>query len=331
MVIKWQLRQQWVSKWVLQILASGLALAQKSAGHPWIWSDLCSQEQGACAKDRGPPLTYQHQIWGSSVSLSLGLSSSLKVEIPGRRRGWAAAREMTELVLWQQSQEPSILASRPRLFKATGGWRTAPDPGYIHGPPTAARAFCPQVRLSWGSYGLFMFSITVPISVIFHIPLSDPAMYVLTEAKTGSPTEPELSHSLCWRTVPSMQRVLWKYLLSQWIKNERISFHCTNHSLRSKSSSSLNSTPAVPCWQAQCWSRLSGWQTWSLPNKGCIQTVVCADRAVEDSESPIWEWPWAAGSKKGGCKEDRKTSRPRTLPNKGMARAGWAKNNALFR
>ena len=35
---------------------------EKSAGHPWIWSDLCSQEQGACAKDRGPPLTYQHQI-----------------------------------------------------------------------------------------------------------------------------------------------------------------------------------------------------------------------------------------------------------------------------
>ena len=45
---------------------------EKSVGHPWICSDLCFQEQGACAKDRGPPLTYSDQIWGSSVPLSLG-------------------------------------------------------------------------------------------------------------------------------------------------------------------------------------------------------------------------------------------------------------------
>lgn len=72
---------------------------EKTAGHPWICSDLYSQEQGACAKDRGAPLTYSDQSWGSSVPLSLGLSSSLKAETLERRWGWAVPREMTELVL----------------------------------------------------------------------------------------------------------------------------------------------------------------------------------------------------------------------------------------
>lgn len=109
---------------------------ERSPGRPWIWSDLCTQEQGACAKGSPPPRTLIRP--GAQVSFSLGLSSSLKVETPGRRWGGHCPGRWLNYPV-RVGWEPSILTSRPRLFGVTGGWRTAPGQGYSPWP-----SFCSQ-------------------------------------------------------------------------------------------------------------------------------------------------------------------------------------------
>lgn len=179
----------------------------------------------------------------------------------------------------------------------------SPRPRLIHGSSVCCQSLCLQAGSVRALHSLFHVLITAPISIIFHIPLSDPAINVSNMLRSVPKPEPDLLFTV-WAAHAQYGR-LWKVSKNSWIKNELNLyglFIVPNPPLRSKSSSHIYPIPAVLCWQVQ-----AGHIIWMLAhgpwlNKGCIQTVKCAD-AVETAVPNALRDPGLAGKKKGGCKE----------------------------
>lgn len=166
---------------------------------------------------------------GAQVSFSLGLSS-----VSNFQSSWGVSvlPKLAELVTWEQGQDPSTPTSRPRLFKITGEWRTAPGPGCSPWP-----SFCSQSPGAPPPPPAVLSSITAATWIIFTF-----LFRCMWWRRPGAPAQPEMVSVLL--TVHHTSTVLGtRYVLRDscwasalWV-NESVridSFHPISHSLRLK-------------------------------------------------------------------------------------------------